>query len=816
MVHTSRRRLLAVGGIAAFAGCLSSDDDDESSDPVPEATGDSLLSMLPASVEDKSLFFAQYGTVSEERSPVRHLFVGQSLVSGFGLEPEQIDRAGTVGYADATIDDPEEIRFGRIFQGTFDADDIELEEQFEEEFEEDGEIYKEDGLVILSNKETEDGMEPWPALIDAIAETQAGDRDNALTVEAVETVFDEISDAEQKQLFPEPSLDGLLTAAEQEDAIAAYAMGYSHAGDRTVSGAHVGALDDGTSVDESVVEAEIDRQFEGTVAVDTEVDDGVVIGEFTHKVPPRPDRQASPDARIRLEYDSEQDAAIIEHSVGEAVPTDELHVFIDGEREAVDWGTDKFESGDTTTLPVSPVDAVRIEWRDPTDEETFDVFDETVIHGRNAFQPEYDPDRDAVVISYDGPPIERTERLELRHQPDDAQQRETIESVTDRTSRLEAGDELLVDAVDFEDRLRLYATYESDRGVIQESLARITVRPPGRFQYSDKEQELSYRGEKPVPAENYRITIDGEPAPTQFTAEYDTLEAEAAVSVDADVGEVIVVEWVGGDESYPILERIIRPAVQFELYRDGDTYRLEYTEGETWPAAEFEIRDPHESIDTQFSDQHDTIEPGDSVTLDYEPDSRLTIMYLGGAEPAFVDRVAFRRSIDFTLAHTDDETVLTYDAPGEWPATAFEVTVDGDTIGQPFSAAHDTVTEGNSVTIDADLATEVAVEVDADGHEQEVFSAPVQPNITFEPEYDDGELVLEYEADEPVPAELLTIDRMATRRDEETADPWGERGTVEDGDTVRIDVTEDEHLSVLLGEHRVEQIPVMAYVPRDE
>lgn len=804
MVHTSRRQLLAVGGLAAIAGCLSSDDD-EPSQPVPEAADDAPFSAVPAAVDGFVPIQAEY-TTAHDRMPtvLSRIWTFTNVLYEIDLDPAVVDSVAFAMYVESGEAERPTVGGAWVFTGSFAADDL----TFDEEIEEISAVQKADGLLILSFRDDEDGGEqPWPALLDAVEATRAGDRESLRSIEATTAVHDEIDNADARLImFPEHDEHAITATTDAAaDALSAYGIGLDVDDDRTVEGTHVVQFEDESVVDPAVLETHAQERYQSQVDIDIETDDRFVFGEFTHQFRPAPDREASPDARLQVRYDPASGTARVRHDRGEPVPAETLHAFVDDEPVDLDWNTEQIEEGDTTEISVDPLDVVEIEWRDPDDEETFDNFAAELIAPEDAFTPHYDPDRDEVIVSYDGPTIERTDRLELRI---DSESRTQIEQpVAERTDRLEAGDELLVEEIGFGERLRVSAVVTGDRGQIDESLLFYRHRVPGSFRYNHDESQVVYWGETEREADNYRITIDDEPADSQFADSHATLQQNDAVEIDANAGEYLVVEWIDGDEQYEAYSDVVSPVVDFAFYRDTDQFVLEYTSGEPWPAEEFSVIHSHDASVTQFSDEHETIAPGDAVGIEYSFGDELRIEYTGGREPVTVFVGYGHRLGEFTFEFDEDGSTLTYEGQGEWPADTLDVRVDGESHERQFADAHETVTTGDEFSVDLDLGAELSV-VTGD-EEYELVSAVGAPEMKFEPTYTEETIELTYEGEQAVPAELLEIEVIGPRSDHEATDPWGDSGDIEPGDTVAIDVSgEGGIVSIQFGGHEVHGVPI--------
>lgn len=806
MVHTSRRRLLAVAGLAAVAGCVS--DDEEPSDPVPEVDDESLLGMVPPAVEGVELAeLLHLDPVEKPDAPMRGQFL-YDIPSEIELDTDEIDEIAVAFYIDEPTDEDdaenEALRGGWLISGSFDADDPVVDDEMEAE----AAIDREDGLFIATFNETNGETEPGEAVSAAIEATRDGARTPVVETDEVSPAFEHLDEPVMTTVSVQPRLEGMVFGVGRADitdidGIQSLVSGTTTVDDQQIDTTVVAGFSSESDADEEAFEEHIEERVRADIDPDVEQDGQFVRAQYTREIEPRPDHDAGPDVRMVVRYREEDGVATVRHRGGDSVPADELHLSIDGEPVELDWGTDTVEEDDTAELSVDPFAAYRLEWRDPDDEATFDTLTTGVLYDPTAFESHYDDDEETVSFSYDGRPIDRTDRLELRYQPDGDRQAGTTETVDERTNQLEAGDELVVEDVQYGDSVTLSASYEFEQRSGRASIIIHQVEPPGRFRVDHDEPTLEYTDDESHDAAEFTVTIDDNLAATQFEDDHDTLEAGDELVLDAEPGDRVSVDWEGDEETHNRLEVIVQPPAAFDLARVGDEYEVTYVSEEPWPADAFELEVPDDTIEQQFADAYDQLEAGDSVPVDLADQRDVTVLYVGGPEPVQLTWLTPRAAAEFDLQHDDGTATLEFVSDGKWPADDFEVIVNDDSIGTPFASAHTTVEKGDAVTVDADLGDRVTVVTETAQRELPVYRETVQPALEIETEQVEDGIALTTVGSAEVDADRLSVVKRAPRQQQEEFDPWGDTGVVEPGTTVTVDVELDrrEILAVRFDEH---------------
>lgn len=814
MVRTSRRRLLAVGGLAALAGCLTDDTDDGTSPESPngsendgegddnEASPPELFGMVPRKIDGNAVSNVQYSEPIDLEAEIPNTASQQGIVEELELDPEAVDGILFVIYGD--LETQEDGGGLWLLSGSFDADAPELGEDGEE----DATLVQEDGFFLAAFQFGNDGDEGWEVAVDAVESTRESEEEGVLEDESAVTALDPVAGFDSISLVFEAPYTGWYSGMRPRgdtENLDTVAIGTNAVEERTVEATHAALFESTDAVDESAIVAQMQAIYGREIDPDTNRDGALVVASAVHEIPPEPDRDASPDAHFTVDYADSDGVATIRHRQGESVPASELTVLVEDEPAEVSWDGSSVEEGDTVELDVDPLTAVRVEWRDPDNENVFGELGSGLAVDSSVFETSFDARAGEATIDYQGRKLTRTDRLVLGiiKQGDDHNDTEE-ELVSDRHATLETGDTIVVSDVTFGDQITLRVEYGSGPTRTSEHIAHLNPRPPGRFHYEQSEQQIVFYGaEEEVEPDNYRVLIDGQPAPTQFADEYDTLTEEATLSVDAEPGDEIIVKWTGTGEPYPILETVVLPPAEFEFSRNGDLYRLEYVAEEPWPADEFEIvSHESDSFDVQFADEYDTLEQGDSVEFDLESGQFIEVLWKGPNDEHGLHSAHVGRAARFELGYEDRTVQLTFQGAGTWPADVFEVELNEESLGTPFAEEYDSLESGDSIPInDAELGDEVAVLLADESESQSVFSDTVVPETAFTFEETGNTVEITYDSGPSIDAKRLDV-RLFGDEGEQRVDPWGEQGTVDPGDTVSVEVADDTVAVVVnLDEH---------------
>jgi len=447
-------------------------------------------------------------------------------------------------------------------------------------------------------------------------------------------------------------------------------------------------------------------------AVPVEMDitrtDGVVLVDAVVEAPPEIDREASPDARVRSQFDRAAGTVTFEHVEGEAVPADELEVWHDGE-EVSDTVLDgeEFTAGDAFTVETGLIGTVMVRWFDP-DANVYDTYAREQVD-REAFAVEYDMSAETLELTYEAERPADASSLRLVHRGEGGVQ--TVgDEFTDGT--LEPGDAATVTDVSIGDSVQLEFDVETPMG--GGSLVHYRARPPRVWIHSHAEDgtTIRYDGEESRPADAFVTLLDGEPTDVQFADEYDTLSGdEELVLGELPLGRTVAVEWHEPDEPVVIAEHEVVPNTRASIEYDPEAGEItvQHRSGRTLPASELELQAGRTPTDVQPADKLDEFGPDDSFSAPVPPLSRVRLVWTGGDREHHLGGTTTAR--DAVAATYDADTeAMTVEYVGERPVDPERLRVSVHGAGRPpdrerdqesaFAAEYDELTEGDTITVD--------------------------------------------------------------------------------------------------------------------
>jgi len=640
----TRRRLLAIGGVALLAGCLENDsqepaerndsNEDPAADPDDQSDGDqtdepslsediaTVLGAIPRTVGDRSIrplwIVAppeNAETGSEAPVPTTTLVARQ-----LGLDPGAIDRA-------AVAVDPDETAVSlAVAVGSFDGEALDPPE--------DVATHAADGLAILARN---DG--PWEAGLEA-ARDAAANPDPGIGA-AVEPVVAPIQDNTFIGLAPD--IEEL--SAEVPDSVERVAVGRRLVGGYDQRVEFAVRFVDREAATETAVGTIIDDRRGNADELDIEYErvgpeDRTVVGSFVTQLPPSQLPDNAPDARFVFRHSE----GVLEQIGEEPVDPGRVEFRVGGEKRAPPWDDREapIEPGDRFEVDVDPFQLVEVVWLDPE----LDVerpLGRSVASGRDAFEGEYDSDADTLTITYTEEFEADATKFSLRRGgsgPEDDGETD-LESLVGE--RLTAGDSITVEDVGYGDRIEITLTVERSRADeaygVTTSVFVFVPEPPGRFEFvlEDGTATITYRGDERRPAENYRIGFAGEdePASVQFADRYDRLTDGDSVAVDVAVGDRIVVEWVGDDRPFRVDEYAVTPDATFEIdYEEGaEELTITHAGGDPIDPERLRVEVLGASVEdrTPWVEPYDTVEPDDAVVLSIAERPRRVFVIFDGS-----------------------------------------------------------------------------------------------------------------------------------------------------------------------------------------
>ncbi|ADD03637.1 uncharacterized protein Nmag_0038 [Natrialba magadii ATCC 43099] len=607
-----------------------------------------------------------------------------------------------------------------------------------------------DGKLVIALGDDSDDT------IDAAIATANGDEASVLSdSDVIKTMVEHLDSMSYVTIVPdasEVSPPGLDTEVVDAVGIGLESPHGIRSDDSTLENGYVFHLSSSAAdVDDEWVHEQL-RQLEEGEVLEASIDrsDAFIHVDAVVEQPPERDRDAAPDATVRVRSNADEGVATFEHTDGESIDADMLEVWQNGDLaddQLADEYT-RFAEGDTFELETGPIADVGLRWFDE-DEDVYYYYGTTTV-GRESFETTHDYDADTVEITYTGEREADPELLELVHRTDDGAS--TDRSAVEGLRSLTAGETITVEDVTLGDRVSLDLAVPANPNRGQRSLASYRIRPPRMFLSSHGETVTArYRDDQDRDADEFRVLADDEPAATQFTDVTETLSDGDAIELgEVDHGTHIVVEWLEPDEPAVVAERVVRPNARVDLtYDDGDgTVTIDHVEGVAIDADELKLRAGDDPMAVQPADEYDTFEPGDSVTVESEPFVQVELVWEGPEETEYsIGRTtAGRDLLDAEYDHDAREVELVY--TGSQPADPSFLSVthrqDGptDADANRFEQAYETLTDGDSIVLE-DVAIEdritVMVVQEGENHSsrRSLFHFTPEPNRSFH--FDDRE-----------------------------------------------------------------------------
>jgi hypothetical protein len=363
------------------------------------------------------------------------------------------------------------------------------------------------------------------------------------------------------------------------------------------------------------------------VDVETAGDGQILLIEKTRPYTPPEERPETPSFPQYVGYDREENAVLFEFENGDQLPAENFDIEIEGEPYTGDWTRGQDTIGDGSVIAIDaeaiePGDSMTLSY----ESESYGSAGSTTVLRRLPFRVQYDPETGQSTIEYVEGPSLSASRLTVRIGDS--------RTVTPWDGEVTAGDDAVVEDTDIETRVEI--RYERDDGEVID-IGHGLIRPPGRFEidYDGSESVLTVtypeydpseqggprgypRDQRPVPAAEYEIRVDGEPTETQLTAGGEVFEPGESVEVtDVPVGSSAAVVWVGGDEEFT-MEKVdeTTPDVSFEFGFDDGTVTITHAGGMDVDAdlVTVEVLGPEErSIEWEGTD---TIAEGDELVVE--------------------------------------------------------------------------------------------------------------------------------------------------------------------------------------------------------
>lgn len=329
----------------------------------------------------------------------------------------------------------------------------------------------------------------------------------------------------------------------------------------------------------------------------------------------------SPSGLMVRSVDLESEYVEVEVRRGDPTPVDELTLEVAGEeydREVWAGDAETIQGGDTIRIRTEDVEP-NLKVRLVHESEYGTSVSGTRLLSYLRFDFEYDPAGELTIEYDDEIPLDgdevyvgvvEGERYYHDEEPDRTTQPWAGQEVT-------AGDAATIDDVD--PGVTVVVGYGG--ASFDDGISHYRIRPPGhvRFDYDAAESTLTatLRVRYEQPASAYELRLDDEPAPTQWSDEYDTIEGEATIEL-ADLEYGTRVEAVWGDDDLWIGSTYVLPSVDLALVEGDDGVALEHVGGDPIPVDDLAVEFwDGESVDGFAADEavDGTFEEGDRIPL---------------------------------------------------------------------------------------------------------------------------------------------------------------------------------------------------------
>jgi hypothetical protein len=141
---------------------------------------------------------------------------------------------------------------------------------------------------------------------------------------------------------------------------------------------------------------------------------------------------------------------------------------------------------------------------------------------------------------------------------------------------------------------------------------------------------LVFRGEGRWPADEIEVRVGDETVPG-FAGEYETISAGDSIAIDAEAGTSVDVLWTQGGRSEVVFSENLHPPFDFE-FEPTDSEAITITSTTETPIDPGALRvvvhgsNPSEYPDI-WAENYDTVEAGDSVTVDLPEDFAAVVVH---------------------------------------------------------------------------------------------------------------------------------------------------------------------------------------------
>jgi hypothetical protein len=342
---------------------------------------------------------------------------------------------------------------------------------------------------------------------------------------------------------------------------------------------------------------------------------------------------------------------------------------------------------------------------------------------------------------------------------------------------------------------------------------------------STKAVEMTYTGEMDAETDRLALTVrrrvDNDE--DDNTYRYETEQLTAPIEELGDTlttGDSLTVEDAGiGDRVELRLDVPQKPASSFGPDRTLVRYRireprisvmnrgdkgltLRYYDDIARDAENFRVLADDE--ETQPADEHDTLERGDEISLpDVEYGTKIVVEWTAGDETTVIEEIVITPRVYMNVSYDDEEgtVTLTHQNGEEVDASNLKLTFNDEAAETQFSDEYDTVSQGDSLSVDGEPFQEVKV-VWTDGETEETITQRVTGRDLFQASYDPSNETIElaYTGQQTADASNLEVRRYSRDADNENDEnPFSDIETLSNGDSVTLeDVGPETSINVVV------------------
>ncbi|WP_436343222.1 hypothetical protein [Natronorubrum sp. FCH18a] len=396
----------------------------------------------------------------------------------------------------------------------------------------------------------------------------------------------------------------------------------------------------------------------------------------------------------------------------------------------------------------------------------------------------------------------------------DGQEAET--QFTDLVDTLERGDDVELGDYDIGTQLTVEWTAPDEPMEVGELVVRPNARVTMEYDGDSGELTVAHDDGDAVDADDLELRVGGEPTPVQPADEYDRFEPGDELTVEAEPFAEGTLSWATADiDREYTLGRTVTAADAFEAAYDPDADEVELSyvgEQEADPERlGINRRVPgsataHEP-ESLFADEHDTLTTGDAVVLsDVEVDERITIVLHDdeGRYRHHVFNFTPKPRFAFSFESRDGSIVAVYRDTVARSSTEFRVLADGEATAVQPDDEHDELAGGDEIDLgEFETGTELVVEWTVADDPVEVSDHVITPNAEFEVDYDeeDETLTVTHEGGDELEADEVQLFIQPVNSE---PTPWGDDGTVEEGDSRTVELeTDPEFVFVVFREREL-------------